>query len=139
MTGEGTVLSVSGTSATVLIRKSSACSHDCSQCSTCTAPAYETTVANPIGARKGDKVVIEASSARILGISLLVYILPVFLLIAAAIACEVCSFGAAATVFLFAFMIALWVVVIRLTNRKFHNSNTIVSIIDTTNSKDDTK
>ena len=129
LTGEATVTSVSGNTATVLIRKTSACSHDCSECSACTAPTFETTVSNPIGARCGDRVIIEAQSSHILAISLLVYILPVFLFIAAAVVCEAFSFGIFKTLSLFVCMIALWVVVIKITNKKIHTSNTIVDII----------
>ncbi len=129
LTGEGTVISVLGESAKVLIRKTSACSHDCSECSACTAPTFETTVSNPIGACIGDRVVIEARSSRILAISLLVYILPVFLLIAAAIACEAFSLGALEAVPIFVIMIALWVIAIKLTNKKVHTANTIVDIL----------
>lgn len=129
LTGEGTVISVSGGSARVLIRKTSACSQDCSECSACTAPTFETVVANPVGARAGDRVVIEARSSRILAISLLVYILPVFLLIAAAIACEALALATFSAIGIFAFVIALWVLAIRLTAKKTRTANTIVDII----------
>ena len=129
MTGEGTVISTSGGSATVLIRKTSACSHDCSECSACTAPTFETVVANPAGARAGDRVVIQARTSRILAISLLVYILPVFLLIAAAVACEAFALPVLGAIIIFAFVIALWVLAIRLTAKKLRTANTIVDII----------
>ncbi|MBE7051565.1 MAG: hypothetical protein E7395_03225 [Ruminococcaceae bacterium] len=135
MTGEGIVVSVSGTSAKVLIRKKSACSHDCSDCSACTAPTFETTVSNPLEAKVGDRVVIEGNTSKILGVSLLVYILPVFLLIVAAIVCDANSMGAASTALIFAVMLAIWIFVIRLSNKKFHTTNTIVGIIDAENKR----
>ena len=129
MTGQGTVVSVSENSATVLIRKTSACSHDCTECSACTAPEYKVTVFNPIGAKVGDKVIIESQSSRILAIALCVYILPVFLMIVAAMVCDVFSFSFIATVILFAVMIALWVFVIKKANRSVKMQNVIVSIV----------
>ncbi len=129
MTGQGTVVSVSEAFATVLIRKTSACSHDCTECSSCTAPEYKTTVSNPIGAKIGDKVIIEAQSSKILTIALCVYILPVFLMLFASVLCEVLSFSAFATAVMFAAMIALWVLVIKKTNRSVKMQNVIVSVI----------
>ena len=129
MTGQGTVVSVSGNSATVLVRKTSACSHDCSECSACTAPEYKVTVLNPIGAKVGDKVSIEAQSSKVLSIALCVYILPVFLMLLAAILCDAMSFSRISTTLLFSFMIALWVLIIRKANRLVKMQNVIVSIV----------
>jgi len=128
MTGQGTVVSVSENLATVLIRKTSACSHDCAECSVCTAPEYKVTVSNPIGAKKGDVVVIESQSSRVLAIALCIYILPVFLMLFASVLCEVLSFSAFATAVMFAAMIALWVLVIKKTNRSVKMQNVIVQI-----------
>lgn len=127
MTGQGTVVSVLGNSATVLVRKTSACSHDCSECSTCTAPEYKVTVSNPIGAKEGDRVVIEAQSSKVLSIALCVYILPVFFMLLAAVLCDAMSFSPIFTTFLFLFMLALWVIIIRKTNRLVKMQNVIVS------------
>ncbi len=129
MTGQGTVVSVSDNLATVLIRKTSACSHDCSECSTCTAPEYKMEVLNPIGAKLGDKVVIEAKSSKVLFIALCVYILPVFLMLFAAVLCDVMSFSSISTIVLFAFMILLWVLVIKKANHKLKLQNVIVSTL----------
>ncbi|MBQ4527346.1 MAG: SoxR reducing system RseC family protein [Clostridia bacterium] len=129
MTGEGTVLRVSDKIATVSIKKTSACSHDCSECSICTMPSYEMEVANPVGAMPGDSVVIEADTKKILFSSLLVYMLPVFLLIAASLICDANDFGAVLTVAIFAALIGAWIFVIRIANKKFKAQNTIVSVI----------
>ena len=129
MTGEGTVVRTLGKNATVSIKKTSACSHDCSECSTCTMPSYEIDVANPIGAMPGDRVVIEADTKKILLSSLLVYMLPVFLLIAASLICDANDFGAALTVTIFAGLIGLWIFAIRIANKKIKAQNTIVSVI----------
>ena len=129
MTGQGTVVSILGNSATVLVRKTSACSHDCTECSTCTAPEYKVTVLNPIGAKVGDKVLIEAKSSKVLSIALCVYILPVFLMLLAVAFCDAMSFSHLTTTLIFLFMLALWAIIIRKVNRLAKMQNVIVSVI----------
>ncbi len=76
--------------AQVLRVRESACSGDCHQCAGCGA-ARETmllTAQNPIGAKPGDQVVIEAASAQVLKAAVLLYILPVVLFIAGYLAGE---------------------------------------------------
>ena len=130
MTGEGTVIRIKGDTATVSVRKASACSHDCSECSTCTAPVFETEVYNPIGAKPGDKVVIEADTKKILLLSLLVYMLPVMLFICAAVACEAMGLGGVVTALTFGCMILIWIFLIRIANKKIKTQNVIVSVKD---------
>ena len=134
MTGEGTVTSVSHNTATVLICKSSACSHNCSDCSACSNSSYETEVLNPIGAKCGDRVLIEAGTRTVLGISLLVYMLPVFFMIAAAAFCDAFSLSRLYTVLLFALLISLWIGIIRLVNFKTKAQSSIIRVL--TDSKD---
>ncbi len=129
MTGQGTVVCSSDNTATVLIRKTSACSHDCRECSTCTAPEYKVTVLNPIGAKEGDEVIIEAQSSKVLSIALCVYILPVFLILLAASLCDAMSFSFISTALLFSFMLVLWVLIIRKANCTIKMQNVIVSIV----------
>ncbi len=129
MTGQGMVVSVSGNSATVLVRKTSACSHDCSECSACTVPEYKVTVSNPIGAKTGDKVLVEAQSSKVLSVALCVYILPVFLMLLAVAFCDAMSFSHLTTTLIFLFMLALWVLIIRKANRTTKMQNVIVSVI----------
>lgn len=129
MTGEGRVVNTFSDYATVQIKKTSACSHDCNECSTCTAPSYEVKVLNPIGAKKGDRVLIEADTKKILSLSLLVYMLPVFLMIAAAAVCDFYGISALFTVLIFAVLFGGWFLFIRLANKKFKTQNTIVSVI----------
>ena len=137
MTGEGTVVNTYSDYALtfsdyaiVKIKKTSACSHDCTECSTCTAPTFEVRVLNPVGAKKGDRVVIEADSKKILLISLLLYMLPVFFMIAAAAVCSAYSISASLTVLIFVLLFGGWFFLIRLVNRKCKPQNTIVSVIE---------
>lgn len=128
MTGEGLVLSVSDGEAVVQISKSSACGHDCESCGACNNPTYEITVANPIGAQNGDRVEIETKTSQILGVSFLLYILPVFIMIACATVCEHYSLGYL-SILVFGCLLGLWYFVIKLTNKKVKPQNTITKII----------
>ena len=72
-----------GTAKVMLVRQS-ACSGDCHQCSGCGA-AKETvffTARNPIGARPGELVNVEAETGPVLKAAALLYLLPVVLFIA---------------------------------------------------------
>ena len=129
MTGEGTVISVSDTYATVRICKSSACSHNCSECSACSNPSFETKVSNPVGASVGDRVLIEGSTGKVLGVSLIVYMLPVFLMIAASVVCDALHIGALYTVIVFAALLTVWFFIIKLVNRKIKPQDVIVQIL----------
>lgn len=73
-------LNPDGTAQVVLIRQS-ACSGDCHKCSGCGA-AQETLILdarNPIGAKPGDLVNIEAESGPVLAAAAVMYILPLVL------------------------------------------------------------
>ncbi len=128
MTGEGIVVSSFGSDAVVSISKSSACGHDCASCGACSNPSYEIKVSNPVGAKKGDRVVIETDTKKVLAVSLVLYVLPVFILIASACLCEVYSFGVC-SVAVFALLLSLWFLLIKLVNKKTRIKNTIVKII----------
>ena len=67
--------------ADVIHGRESACSGDCHKCSGCGA-AKETvifTAGNPIGARPGDLVKVESSTAPVLKAALVLYVLPLLL------------------------------------------------------------
>ena len=129
MTGEGIVVSVGGGEAVVRISKASACSHDCSQCGGCSNPTYNMTVSNPVGAKLGDRVQIEASSAKVLLMAFLLYVLPVLFLMAAVMVADAVAKSAAVTFAAFAIVAVVWIFVIRKANRKIKLQNTIVRVI----------
>ena len=129
MTGNGIVSAVKGDMAMVVISKSSACGHDCSSCGACSNPGYEICVVNKAGACVGDKVLIETKTSVVLLASFLLYILPVFILITAAVLCEEYSLGLFG-VLVFLLLGFLWFVIIKLTNKKLRIKNTIVKIIE---------
>ena len=69
-----------GTAAVIHVRES-ACSGDCHKCSGCGA-AKETvifTADNPIGARPGDLVKVDSSTAPLLKAAMVLYVLPLIL------------------------------------------------------------
>ena len=67
--------------AEISVPRKSACGHDCEECAGCgvTGAAVHARAANPIGARPGQKVVVESSTKKMLRIVALVYLIPVVL------------------------------------------------------------
>ena len=70
--------------ARVVYVRQSACSGDCHKCSGCGAveQAVHFTARNPIGARPGDLVTVEAETGPVLKAAAMLYLLPLALLIA---------------------------------------------------------
>lgn len=90
MKTSATVISVSGTRATVETARSSACEgcHKMAQgergCAVCTLVGgdgrrFTATAENPIGAKVGDRVTVESATGRILLYAALVFLLPLVL------------------------------------------------------------
>ena len=69
--------------ALISVPRKSACGHDCEECAGCgvTGAAVKAKAKNPIDARPGQKVVVESSSQKMLGIVVFVYMIPVVLFI----------------------------------------------------------
>ena len=67
--------------AEVSVKRQSACGHDCEECAGCgvTGAAVQARAANPIGAKPGQKVVVQSDTQKMLGIVALVYLTPVVL------------------------------------------------------------
>jgi len=65
--------------ARISVPRKSACGHDCEECAGCgvSGAAVRAMAKNAIGAKAGQKVVVESSTKKLLGVVLLVYILPV--------------------------------------------------------------
>lgn len=88
MTQNAVVTNLAGDGwARIEVQRVSACGHDCSQCGggcaelTRTGPV-SVLARNPVGARPGDRVVVESSSKSILGFAAVVYLLPLVLFFA---------------------------------------------------------
>ena len=72
--------------AEVACRRASACGGDCGHCGGCTnAQTVLVRAYNPIGAKPGDRVVVESASCQVLGAAAAVYLLPVLFLLGGAI------------------------------------------------------
>ena len=67
--------------AEISVPRRSACGHDCEECAGCgmTGAAIRAKALNEIGATPGEKVVVESSTQKLLGVVALVYLLPVVL------------------------------------------------------------
>ena len=70
--------------AEISVPRKSACGHDCEECAGCgvSGAAVHAKDANPIGALPGQKVVVESSTQKMLGIVAFVYLIPVALFLA---------------------------------------------------------
>ena len=70
--------------AEVAVARTTACGGNCGSCESCIFQSELKTIArNTIGARIGQKVVIESKSSKIYGAAILVYIMPLILFMAA--------------------------------------------------------
>lgn len=67
--------------AVISVPRKSACGHDCEECAGCgvSGAAVEAKAINSIGAIPGQKVVVESSTQKMLGIVTFVYAIPVAL------------------------------------------------------------
>ena len=77
MTGEGIVVKLNGNTATVRIKRSSACGHDCGECNLCKNPDIEVDILNPIGAKIGDRVKIGTDTRKVMLSAFVLYMLPI--------------------------------------------------------------
>lgn len=70
--------------AEISVPRKSACGHDCEECAGCgvTGAAVHAKALNPIGARPGQKVVVQSDTGNMLRIIALVYLTPVLLFLA---------------------------------------------------------
>ena len=69
--------------AIISVPRKSACGHDCEECAGCgvSGAAVKAKALNPIGAIPGQKVVVESSTKKMLGIVAFVYTIPVALFV----------------------------------------------------------
>ena len=67
--------------AMISVPRKSACGHDCEECAGCgvSGSAVYARAANPIGARPGQKVVVQSDSKKMLNVIMMVYLTPVVL------------------------------------------------------------
>ena len=116
-----------GTAQVILLRQS-ACSGDCHKCAGCGA-AEQTmifTAQNPVGAKPGDLVTVEAASGPVLKAAAMVYMLPLVLFIGGYLAGMQWRLGGLTGLLAFALGIGLAVVYDRLVMKK---KNTVYTIV----------
>ena len=72
---------LAGGYAEISVPRKSACGHDCEECAGCgmTGAAIHARARNDVGAQKGDKVVVESSTKKLLGVVALGFLLGYFL------------------------------------------------------------
>ena len=72
---------LSGGYAMISVPRKSACGHDCEECAGCgmTGAAIKARAKNKAGAQPGQKVIVESSTKKLLGVVALVYLLGYFL------------------------------------------------------------
>ncbi len=70
--------------ARISVPRKTACGHDCEECAGCgmTGASIFAKARNPVDAQPGQKVVVESSTKKLLGVVALVYVLPVILFLA---------------------------------------------------------
>ena len=70
--------------AEISVPRKSACGHDCEECAGCgvSGAAVHARALNPIGAKPGQKVVVQSDTRKMLRIIALVYLTPVMLFLA---------------------------------------------------------
>lgn len=97
--------------ALISVPRKSACGHDCEECAGCgvTGAAVQAKAVNPIGARPGQKVVVESSTKKMLGIVTFVYAVPVALFLLGYLVMVFLGAGVAAqySVAIFAFLLGI--------------------------------
>ena len=67
---------------TVKIQRMSSCGENCASCGACRNKEHTVVVRNTVNAKKGDSVMLEISSEKIMRAAFLVYVIPLMLLIA---------------------------------------------------------
>lgn len=79
----GTVIKAEGDLCRISVRRKSACGENCASCkATCSSREHICTAKNSVGAKTGDKVVVETDSRKVLKWAFLVYILPILVILA---------------------------------------------------------
>lgn len=78
MREDGIVTEVTGDICRVSVKRKSACGENCASCkATCSAREHICEAINSVGAKVGDRVVLETDSKKVLKSAFLVYILPI--------------------------------------------------------------
>lgn len=78
----GYISKVEGNMAQVIVRRVSACGHNCASCgSSCSVPGITVNIENTVDAKEGDFVEIRLKTRTVLKSAFLVYIIPLILMV----------------------------------------------------------
>lgn len=124
----GEVVKVYNNTAVVRIELKSACGHECTNCGACKAKYIEAEALNTLGAKIGDRVIIESESQGILKIAFLLYILPVLIIIFAGIFARLTSISNIYNSVIFILLFILWFLGLRFYNNRKVQKNSIIKI-----------
>ena len=119
-------------SATVIHVRQSACSGDCHKCSGCGAASetLELTARNPIGAKPGDLVTVEAATGPVLKAAAVLYLLPLGLFFLGYLVGQVLWHrGGLVGCLAFVLAVGLWVLYDRLLGKKKETEYTITGFV----------
>lgn len=83
----GRVVRLEGNRAVVAVKRESACGGNCGNCGGCKDSSLVVRVKNEKGAKTGDTVVLSMPAGRLLKAAFLVYLVPIFLMLAAYLIC----------------------------------------------------
>ena len=86
------------THAEISVPRKSACGHDCEECAGCgvSGVSVYARALNPVGARPGQKVVVQSDTGKMLKVVSFVYLIPVVLFLAGYLITAACTASVAA-------------------------------------------
>ena len=97
----------------VLVKRTSACSGNCKNCSGCDEKKITVEVKNNIGAKTGDDVVIFSDTKKTLFLAFKLYILPLILLFAVLFLNKAFAFSPYILIFLILTIVVIWAFVLK--------------------------
>ena len=98
------------THAEISVPRKSACGHDCEECAGCGVSGVSVYVKalNTVGARPGQKVVVESDTKKMLKIVSFVYLIPVILFLAGYLIMLACNTSVAVAGAVLGILLAIW-------------------------------
>lgn len=130
MTTLGKVKEIKGNTAIIEVFKESACTGKCEDCAGCKISSVTAKAVNKANAKSGDIVEIYASTKKVMGLAVTVYLIPVLILIFSAVIFSVLG-NILLKGILILILISLYICFIIYENRKYKNNiqNTVIRIV----------
>ncbi len=130
MTCEGIVCEIKDNKTYVYVPRESACGGNCASCSACSERKNKIEVLNNVGAKKGDKVTISMPTYKLMGYAFCVYLLPVFLVLLLVTLSDAYFKSVIVNTFVALACIVVWLITVKLLNKKAKFKNEIINIIN---------